>query len=41
MEKNSNNKGKKIPQRDVSQVQIYLIIIKLSQNLDPVDYNVN
>ena len=31
----------KIPQRDVSQVQVYLIIIKLSQNLDWVAYNVN
>ena len=31
----------KIPQRDVSQVQVYLIIIKLSQNLDWVEYNVN
>ena len=31
----------KIPQWDVSQVQVYLIIIKLIQNLDWVDYNVN
>ena len=28
----------KIPQRDVSQVQIYLIVTELSQNFD---YNVN
>ena len=33
--------SEKILQRDVSQVQVCLIYIKLSQNIDWVDYNVN
>ena len=31
----------KIPQRDVSQVQVYQIIIKFSKKCDWVDYNDN
>ena len=34
-------RNEKIPQQDVSQMQAYIIIIKLRKNLDGVEYNVN